>query len=148
MAYKTKLSKREYQKTWISQRRAAWIEEHGPCVRCGSRENLQVDHVDPKKKTIKISQVWSRRKEVRDAELSKCQVLCECCHKLKSLSDGSREGCVLRGDRNPNTKLSESDVLSIREEIKTESIRSVARKYSVDHTTILSLRDGLTWKHV
>jgi hypothetical protein len=38
--------------------------------------------------------VWSRRKEVRDKELSKCQVLCKSCHLKKTISEVEYPGIV------------------------------------------------------
>jgi len=76
---------RRYQKEWLRNRRSAWLEENGPCARCGSKENLHIDHIDP---DIKIDhRVWSWKKERRDLELSKCQVLCRSCHHTKTSED-------------------------------------------------------------
>lgn len=54
----------------------------------GATENLQADHIDPAQKSARIKavshNVWSWAKEKRDAELSKCQVLCEPCHQEKT----------------------------------------------------------------
>jgi 5-methylcytosine-specific restriction endonuclease McrA len=52
------------------------------CVVCKAKENLEVDHTDP---TQKLShRLWSWTQERREAELAKCQVLCEECHKNKT----------------------------------------------------------------
>lgn len=75
---------REYQRQWLAARRQAWLDEHGPCVKCGSSDRLEVDHVDP---TQKITHsVWSWAKDRREAELAKCQVLCHDCHQEKSVA--------------------------------------------------------------
>lgn len=79
--------KREYQLEWITNRRLAWIKDNGPCSLCGSSDRLEVDHVDRSTKSIRPAELWSRRKEVRDAELAKCQVLCYSCHKDKTRTD-------------------------------------------------------------
>lgn len=62
--------------------RAAWVEEHGPCVQCGSSESLEIDHIDPKVKVT--NHVWSWSAHRRVEELAKCQVLCVACHRKKS----------------------------------------------------------------
>jgi 5-methylcytosine-specific restriction endonuclease McrA len=82
--------------------RAEWIAANGPCVRCGSSLDLEVDHIDPSQKETgdfwAISAVW------RAAELAKCQVLCKRCHLAKTISErpnggrshgqnGYRRGC-------------------------------------------------------
>lgn len=79
--------KRQYQLEWINQRRLAWIAENGPCARCGSSDELEVDHVDRAAKSMHPTRIWSRRKEARDEELAKCQVLCGSCHKLKTAAE-------------------------------------------------------------
>ncbi|ALF00619.1 HNH endonuclease [Mycobacterium phage Bricole] len=76
-------AKREYQRQWRAKRRAAWFAGKA-CVRCGSDEDLELDHVDP---TLKVTNaVWSWSQERRDVELAKCQVLCNACHKAKTIS--------------------------------------------------------------
>lgn len=67
-------------------RREAWIKEHGPCAVCGTWDNLQVDHIDPRTKAVSTtSVVWGWSDEARrETELSKCQVLCDSCHKDKT----------------------------------------------------------------
>jgi len=78
---------RAYQLAWIKRRRAEWIEEHGPCARCGSREDMEVDHVDRATKLLPPAKVWSLTKVKRDVELAKCQVLCGPCHRAKTISE-------------------------------------------------------------
>lgn len=78
--------KREYQRLWMKARRDEWILENGPCRRCSTWEKLEVDHVDKSTKLMNVSVVWSmsRSNPKRIAELAKCQVLCEECHKIKN----------------------------------------------------------------
>ncbi len=72
---------RQYYKLRWQRVRAEWFTEHGPCVRCGSWENLEIDH---KERNVKVNhKVWFWSKERRDEELSKCQVLCHSCHVLR-----------------------------------------------------------------
>lgn len=81
MSYKDPDRQRQYQREYCSKRRLKWIEENGPC-KCGSKERLEVDHIDPKTKVT--HNVWSWTKSKRDEELAKCQVLCYDCHKEKT----------------------------------------------------------------
>jgi 5-methylcytosine-specific restriction endonuclease McrA len=99
MPCKTKEDQRKYQREWILKRRSAWLKANGPCVRCGSWENLEVDHIDPKEKKFNPAGVWSRKREAREEELNKCQVLCEGCHKNKTLED---QGGYTHGVNNYN----------------------------------------------
>lgn len=96
MPMKTKEEQRAYQRQWIAKRRLDWIEENGPCVSCGSSSRLEVDHIDPSTKSMPVRDIWSRREEVRNAELSKCQVLCYECHKKKTAKDLSDHFTIAR----------------------------------------------------
>jgi hypothetical protein len=73
---------RKAQREWRQRRWEAWLQEHGPCVRCGSWDDLQVDHIDPSKKVS--HRIWSWARDKREEELNKCQPLCGSCHKIKS----------------------------------------------------------------
>lgn len=79
----------EYQKNWIRKRRTAFFEGKC-CVKCDSAFDLEADHIDPSKKEINISQLWSCCEEKRSKELAKCQVLCKLCHRKKSNKEISR----------------------------------------------------------
>jgi 5-methylcytosine-specific restriction endonuclease McrA len=84
MPYGDKDKQREYQRLWIRSRRAEWIASQGNCSKCGSSDQVEVDHIDPVLKTMDPRHIWSRRKETRDKELQNCQVLCFSCHKEKT----------------------------------------------------------------
>ena len=85
---------RVLNREWLLRRRLAWIaEQGGKCNYCGSTEKLEVDHVDPMKKSPRLTAkgngmqantVWSWSKERASEELALCQVLCHNCHKNKS----------------------------------------------------------------
>lgn len=76
---------KEYQREWLKRRRQQWLEENGPCVRCGSTENLEVDHINPNERIS--HRVWSWSAKRRSEELAKCQVLCHICHVDKTYID-------------------------------------------------------------
>ena len=88
MPYKDKEERRRYLREWNrrrkQQRRQEWLQTNGPCTQCGSWEDLEVDHIDRATKQYQPSQVWSRKKEIRESELAKCQALCKICHKAKT----------------------------------------------------------------
>lgn len=71
------------------ERRAEYLEGKS-CVRCGSTDDLQVDHIDPKMKTMHSSAIWLLSREKREAELAKCQVLCKPCHRAKTTAEQTR----------------------------------------------------------
>jgi 5-methylcytosine-specific restriction endonuclease McrA len=86
MSYKDHDTQKNYQNNWIKQRRLAWIALNGPCKNCGSTESLEVDHIDPKLKTMNPRSLWSLSdtNEEKITELENCQVLCKPCHKKKT----------------------------------------------------------------
>ena len=95
-----------YLRKWTLQRRTAWLRANGPCARCGSKKNLEIDHRDPSTKLSHNVWTWSdkRRKE----ELAKCQVLCGSCHKKKTKEDqiakSMREGKTVLCPRKPHLR--------------------------------------------
>src|SRR6266404_5080434 len=96
---------REYQRQRCHERLALARERlGGRCVRCGSTENLDFDHIVPGSKIRKISEStnWSLVRFL--AEVDKCQLLCRSCHRKKTgetREDGSVEhGGGKTGKRN------------------------------------------------
>lgn len=85
--FKSREEHNEYHRKYKAARRAEWFEGK-VCVKCGSDQDLQMDHIDEDTKDSRIRTVnhnvfsWSKAK--RDAELAKCQVLCEPCHRQKT----------------------------------------------------------------
>lgn len=84
MGYSNPDKQREYVRNWMARRRREWINDDGPCAACGSTVELEVDHIDPTRKTMHPASIWSRNKATREAELSLCQVLCRQCHREKT----------------------------------------------------------------
>lgn len=82
MPYRDPVQQRAYQREWMATRRKAWLDERGPCINCGSTQNLEVDHVNAVQKIT--HRVWSWSAERREAELNKCVVRCHDCHKKKT----------------------------------------------------------------
>ena len=60
----------------------------GKCIKCGSTEELEFDHIDPSTKQFNISDAWkfNNRNEKLQIELDKVQLLCSSCHKEKHKS--------------------------------------------------------------
>jgi len=93
MPYADKKKQLEYQRKWMKARREQWLKENGPCVDCGSWENLQVDHDDPEDKVT--HRIWSYSKEERDLELEKCEVRCKRCHCIKTRNNDDQGNVTL-----------------------------------------------------
>lgn len=64
-------------------------------------------------------------------------------------SDKRRNGGLPIGERSGSHKLTESQVLEVREKYRSGiSSRDIAAEYGVTHTTILKIARGQRWKHV
>lgn len=76
-------ARRKYHREWMARRRAEFFSGR-QCVKCGSTEQLELDHIEPATKTHHA--IWSWSTARREAEIAKCQVLCSGCHKAKTFS--------------------------------------------------------------
>ena len=114
MPYSDPDKQREYQRQWVSERRARFFANKS-CVNCGSRHNLELDHKNPVEKVSHRIWSWAWSKILE--EVKKCQILCESCHMEKTLIQRkptehgklwmySRHGC--RCDLCKNAKLESS----------------------------------------
>lgn len=80
----------QYMKKRCAERRAKAIEQlGGKCVRCGSTENLEFDHIEAgsyerRPGSGRHAMMWSFSEKRLQEELRKCQLLCHDCHKLKT----------------------------------------------------------------
>ena len=74
-----------HQSTLRKRKYKEWAVEHlgGECVKCGSVEQLEFDHVYPGSKDRAISDVMASRHKLTE-ELKKCQLLCKSCHREKT----------------------------------------------------------------
>lgn len=144
MPYKNKYKQREFGRIWIKKRREVWLNENGPCVKCGSWGKLEVDHINP---LIKIDhKVWSWREEKRLEELSKCQVLCKNCHREKTneyrrgqLTHGTINGykthkCRCRLCKNSNNYRSNFSRRAIKNGIWPSSYNQLLKELEINDT--------------
>lgn len=72
-------------KRYRRRRQEAIHRMGGKCVRCSSTEQLELDHVDPDRKTFDISANWSIKPATWADEAAKCQLLCRTCHQRKTV---------------------------------------------------------------
>jgi hypothetical protein len=140
MPYKDPDRQREYQNRWLKDRRLAWIADNGPCIDCGTWDNLQVDHVDAKLKVT--HRVWSWREDRRRKELAKCVVRCWPCHNRKTIQYHEKA----HGGSNGAVKLTVNQVLEIRASDEHRTVLAV--RYDVDESLIRQIRARKVWKYI
>ena len=90
---------REYlRKRWKARKEVAMDHLGGVCVRCGTKENLAFDHIDPTTKYQQVSRMSTASEERFWNEVAKCQLLCTECHRLKTLDDlGQKDARKMHG---------------------------------------------------
>ena len=81
-----KQKSQEYTRQNYYKRRNQLIEQMGgKCVRCGTTENLEFDHIDKHTKTAGVSTLLaSSSLQSAIDESQKCQLLCKSCHIKKT----------------------------------------------------------------
>lgn len=90
-----KIKYNEYHKKYQldryhSRRNTAIQKLGGVCVKCGTSDKLELDHINPKDKSFSISKLWSCSERKFNKEVDKCQLLCETCHREKTLVDNGQ----------------------------------------------------------
>ena len=102
----------------------------GKCAVCGTVEDLEFDHIDPKTKTGPIGRLVNGAWETVVAEIEKCQLLCKPHHQEKS----SREGSFRK---NKKRKLTDEKIELIRKlYMRGDSQRWLAGQFGVTKSTI------------
>jgi 5-methylcytosine-specific restriction endonuclease McrA len=75
----------EMQRAQRRERRKKLIKlKGGVCISCGSTEELEFDHKEPREMTFRISQKLRCSMTILLRELEKCQLLCRGCHISKT----------------------------------------------------------------
>jgi 5-methylcytosine-specific restriction endonuclease McrA len=86
MPHKDKIEGSRYRKARYYQRRAEAIALlGGKCVKCGSTNDLELDHIDPTIRSFDIGPMIDGCIDTIMPELLKCQVLCHLCHTQKTV---------------------------------------------------------------
>lgn len=76
---------REYMKKRYHQKRQELIDKlGGKCVRCSKTNDLHLDHINKKKKSIRMSDIHSVADAKVQKEIKNIQILCKDCHKDKT----------------------------------------------------------------
>lgn len=78
-------SSSDYMRERYRNKREQVIKElGGKCVSCGSKNKLELDHKDRKKKTMRMADLHSVSDQKLKEELKNIQLLCKPCHDKKS----------------------------------------------------------------
>ena len=59
----------------------------GQCDDCGTIDELEIDHISWREKSIPLNKLWSVSKKRFWSELDKCHLLCKRCHIEKTKQD-------------------------------------------------------------
>ena len=58
---------------------------------CGATSKLEVDHIDPRTKTYRTSELWWFAEDRFWLEIRKCQLLCGYHHRIKSAREHGKD---------------------------------------------------------
>jgi 5-methylcytosine-specific restriction endonuclease McrA len=141
MPYKDKQKQREYQKKWIRKRRYEFFSGK-KCEKCGSKNRLELDHVNPSDKVD--NRVWSWSEERRNEEIEKCQVLCYNCHLDKTRV---YLRAIKLGSEPPNKRLSDKFASELRKEIQRsdKTLKQLSIKHNVPYHTVKDISSGRSY---
>src|ERR1700677_14016 len=142
MPYADREQKNRYQRELVARRRSEWFATNGPCVDCGTWEDLRVDHADAAAKVTHRVFTWSAPK--RAAELAKCVVRCHQCHVTKTVQCG--EVPPRLGELNGYAKITEETVRAIRS--SPLPTRRLGEHYGLHWATVSKIRKRQRWAHV
>lgn len=148
MPYADINQQREYSKVWTRNKRQRlrqeWIEANGPCQDCGGSESLEIHHKDPSQKKFKPSSLWTRKREVREAELDKCIVLCKDCHLKHTVPYLSEFFSAMKP---ANASLTSEQASEVKY-LLTVGVRQkdIANKYGCSVQVIKDIKRGKTYK--
>jgi len=143
MGYKDKDKQSLYQLIWMRERRQKWIDENGPCKKCGSKKKLGVVNTVYEKGRQYKRSCWSWSDENRAEHLKNCIVLCHA-HALEFHAEEMKKR--LLGKPGYNSKLTKEMVWSIRGRLLgKESVRAIAEAHGVHHSIISHIKNGYAW---
>lgn len=141
-------SKEKHLERYYNRRLFAINYLGGKCNNCGILNNLQFDHINPKNKKYNISKILMYKIDTLTEELNKCQLLCEKCHKQKCFTDGSHYKNTARGSRIYGSKLTDANVIKIKNLIGNNTQLEIAKLFGVSRETISSIKNNRIWKHI
>jgi hypothetical protein len=64
------------------------------------------------------------------------------------MQDKRRHGTQTFGERHSPAKLTEAQVLEIKQRVGNETLRALASEYGVSHTAIRRAANGMKWRYL
>jgi 5-methylcytosine-specific restriction endonuclease McrA len=120
----------ERRQTTQRQRQEEALEYLGGCcVKCGSTERLEFDHIDPATKSFELSRFWICTWEHLLPELKKCQLLCKSCHRLKTITEDGKLGMLGGHNKVLNPKHGTAVMYALPHRCRCEDCRAWKRDY-------------------
>lgn len=139
---------KEYHRKYYAKRKKEYVKLlGGKCVKCGSVDKLQFDHIDKNSRNFKIAKIMKRKKEFVLKELKKCQLLCDSCHRKKSI----KEKCFgpIKGEKSNLAKLKDVEVIEIKRRLNNgETCSIIAQDYNVTMSNIRCIKNKVSWSHL
>lgn len=147
--------RREYMKKYrhekaARQKKMALALLGGKCVKCGTDENLQFDHIDPSTKRFHILQQITGNWAEIEKEIRKCQLLCYACHKGKSAAETTeRNAIIFSGERSVRAKLTDAQAAEYRERFVAGGLtmHAIAAGTGMATKNVRMMLRGLTYRH-
>lgn len=81
-------------KRYHKRRQYAIILLGGKCVKCGSKKNLEFDHIKPEDKLFTIAKLWSCPEDIFLQEINKCELKCKTCHTERHATARNTHGTL------------------------------------------------------
>lgn len=124
---------------WIWPGCLAWDGDRRPSIKIGSN-----------KMGITRWVLWVKTGEIQEMARHTCDVGC-CCNPdhliwgtaIDNGRDKAERGRAARGEKNPKSKLTEKQVIEIRNSV--ESSRELSKRFNVNEDTVEKARNGTNW---
>jgi 5-methylcytosine-specific restriction endonuclease McrA len=113
------------------------------CVRCGSNEQLELDHIDPSTRTT--NKFWKYSAVRRETELAKCQVLCKPCHIFKTIHE---DGRIYRREWTRRSTARANDAHELKRAETASKLSVITNKEELLRCKIVTPLGGTTLFHV
>lgn len=98
MTWETESRKAYMRRLYHKRRKECLKRLGGKCIKCGSKDGLEFDHIDRLSKKYNMTDVFRGSQRLIDEELKKIQLLCRKCHTYKTIDDlGRQHGREIHG---------------------------------------------------